>query len=334
MYSKFFKKQKMMRTVLISLIPIIVYAVYAFGWRILALLAFNVIVASVVEYISEKTLYKKSQVTEAAFVTATLFTLTLPPQLPFWMSGVGVAVGIFFGKEVFGGFGRNVFNPALVGRAFIYINFPTPMLSFSEAANNGQLINGLGGLTKWATPLLDQTSGATPMNILSNGGSMNLLDLFLGTHSGAIGEISKLLILLGAAYMIYKKVASWEIMSAVLGGFVVTSLALNLLGAQSVLQPHLGLLSGGLIFGAAYMATDPISAPKQKQAKWIYGVLIGAITVIIRSFSLFPGGMMFAILIASVFSPLFDYIYIEINKKKRLAKKAAQAKAQAKAKEV
>lgn len=325
MYSKYFKKQKMMRTVLISLIPVIIYGVYVFGWRVLALLAVNLVVASLTEYISQKTLYKKSQVTEAAFVTATLFTLTLPPHLPFWMSAVGVAVGIFFGKEVFGGFGRNVFNPALVGRAFIYINFPIPMLSFSEAANKGSLINGLGGFTKWTTPLLDATSGATPMHTLSEGGSINILDLILGTHSGSIGEISAILIVLGAAYMIYKKVASWQIMVSVLGGFAGASLLLMAFD-PSVIAPHYGILSGGLLFGSTYMATDPISAPKQSQAKWIYGTLIGVITVIIRSFSLFPGGMMFAILISIVFSPIIDYIYIGINKKKRLAKKADQAK--------
>lgn len=324
MFSKFFKKQQMMRTVLIAVAPIILYSIYAFGWRTLALLVFNIAIACSVEYISEKFMYNKAQVTEAAFVTATLFTMTLPPALPFWMSGVGVAFGIFFGKEVFGGFGKNVFNPALVGRAFIYINFPTPMLTFSEAANSERFINGLGGFTKWVTPVIDNVSNPTPMVALkTTGQTVDTLNLFLGNIGGAIGEVSALLIILGALYLIYKKVASWEIMLSSLIGFVATSYILILLGAGDlVLQPLQGILVGGFLFGTAFMSTDPISAPKQNQAKWIYGIMIGSIVVIIRAFSLFPGGMMFAILIAGVFSPIIDYVFKGINQKKKAAKKA------------
>lgn len=335
MFSKFFKKQQMMRTVLIATAPIILYGIYVFGWRTLALLAFNIIVACSVEYISEKFIYKKAQVTEAAFVTATLFTLTLPPALPFWMSGVGVAFAIFFGKEVFGGFGKNVFNPALVGRAFIYINFPTPMLTFSQAANSERFISGLGGFTKWITPALDHVSNPTPLLELKNVGSTNVLGLLLGNIGGAIGEVSAILIIVGAAYLIYKKVASWEIMVSSLIGFVGVSYLLIILGAgTSVLPPLQGMLAGGFLFGTVFMSTDPISAPKQPQAKWIYGFMIGAIVVAIRAFSLFPGGMMFAILIAGVFSPIIDYVYKDINKKKKEAEKKAKAAAAAAAKAV
>lgn len=325
MFSKFFKKQAMMRTVLIAVAPIILYGIYAFGWRTLALLGFNIVVACLVEYISEKFMYNKSKVTEAAFVTATLFTLTLPPSIPFWMSGIGVAVGIFFGKELFGGFGKNVFNPALVGRAFIYINFPTPMLTWSQAANSERLINGIGGFGKWSTQILDSISQPTPMTELkTTGATVESINLFLGNIPGSIGEISSLLILLGAIYLIYKKVASWEIMVSSVIGFFATSYLLIILGANEVLPPLQGVLAGGFLFGTAFMSTDPISAPKQSQAKWIYGIMIGAIVVIIRAFSLFAGGMMFAILIAGVFAPIIDYVFKDINKKKRLAKKAQQ----------
>ncbi|MFM1572339.1 RnfABCDGE type electron transport complex subunit D [Helcococcus ovis] len=328
MFSKFFKKQNMMRTVLIAVSPIIIYGIYVFGWRTLALLVFNIIVACTVEYLSEKYMYKKAQITEAAIVTAILFTLTLSPGLPFWMSGVGVAFGIFFGKEVFGGFGKNVFNPAIVGRAFIYINFSTPMLTFNQAANSERLISGLGGFAKWITPVLDHTASPTPLlDLKINGSTVSVLNLFLGNIAGSIGEISTLLIILGGAYMIYKKVASWEIMVSSLIGFVVTSYALILIGVQGdILPPLQGLLVGGFIFGTVFMSTDPISAPKQVQAKWIYGIMIGFTVVIIRGFSLFPGGTMFAILIAEVFAPVIDYIFKEVNRKKRLAKKSTIVK--------
>lgn len=325
MYSKFFKKQKMMRTVLIASAPLVVYGIYVFGWRVLALLLCNMVVASLVEYISEKKLYKKNQITEAALVTATLFTLTLPPSLPFWMSAVGVAFAIFFGKEVFGGFGKNVFNPAIVGRAFLLLNFPAQMTHFNVPANGEKLINGLAGFTKWITPGLDTIGGATPMLHLRNTGQLvGHTNLFLGNISGSIGEISTLLIILGGAYMIYKKVASWEMIVASFIGFFATSYILIALGfGQSVYLPIEGVLMGGFVFGSFFMVTDPISAPKQIQAKWFYGILIGSLVVVIRSFTSFVGGMMFAILIAEVVTPIIDYVFQQRNKKKRLAAKGA-----------
>ncbi|MBK1637387.1 hypothetical protein CKO19_16940, partial [Rhodovulum adriaticum] len=184
------------------------------------------------------------------------------------------------------------------------------MLTFSEAANSERFINGLGGFTKWVTPVIDNVTNPTPMVAIKAGESVDIVRLILGNIGGAIGEISAVLVILGAAYLLYKKVASWEIMLSSLIGFVVTSYALILLGAGDlVLQPLQGMLVGGFLFGTAFMSTDPISAPKQTQAKWIYGIMIGVIVVIIRAFSLFPGGMMFAILIAGVFSPIIDYVY-------------------------
>lgn len=325
MYSKLFKKQKMMRNVLIASAPLVVYGIYAFGWRVLALLICNMIVASLVEYISEKKLYNKPQISEAALVTATLFTLTLPPSLPFWMSSVGIAFAIFFGKEVFGGFGKNVFNPAIVGRAFLLINFPAYMTNFNVAANSEKFFNGLAGFKYWLTPSLDSVGSSTPIIGLKFTGQVpSQLNLFLGNIGGSIGEVSTLLILLGAVYMIYKKVASWELMVSTLIGFFVSSYILIALGfGQDVLQPLDGLLVGGFMFGTVFMVTDPISAPKQIQAKWFYGILIGTLVVVIRSFTSFVGGMMFAILIAEVLTPIVDYLFQQRNKKKRLAAKGA-----------
>lgn len=327
MYSKFFKKQKMMRTVLIASAPLVVYGIYVFGWRVLALLLCNMIVASLVEYISEKTLYKKKQISEAALVTATLYTLTLPPSVPFWISAVGVAFAIFFGKEVFGGFGKNVFNPAIVGRAFVLLNFPAYMTHFNVPANGDKLFNGLAGFAQWITPSLDTIGSSTPMPSLRYAGIFpGYTNLFFGNITGSIGEISTLLILLGGAYMIYKKVASWEMVVASFIGFFATSYILIALGfGQDVFSPIDGVLMGGFVFGSFFMVTDPISAPKQIQAKWFYGILIGALVVVIRSFTSFTGGMMFAILIAEVVTPIIDYMFQQRNKKKRLAAKAKGA---------
>lgn len=328
MFSKYFKKQKPMRVVLMALAPIILYGIYVFGWKVLGLLLVNIIVACLVEYICEKKMYKRTQITEAAILTATIYTLTLSPLVPLWQSAIGAAFAIFFGKEVFGGYARNPFNPALVGRAFMFINFPVGMTNFTQAANASNFIDGLGGFTTWMTPALDAVTGPTPLNAIKNSGATyDFLNLFIGNHSGAIGEISILLILLGAAYLIYKKVASWQIMLGSVIGFVATSYLFIILGVDgTVVAPLEGMLVGGFAFGTVFMATDPISGPNQKQAKWIYGILIGLIVVIIRSLSLFQGGMMFALLMASIFSPIIDYLFKGYNRKKREKAKLAKAK--------
>lgn len=317
-YDKIFQKQKMMRTVLVALLPIILYSVYIFGWRSLALVVFNMCIATVVEYLSETKIYKRKKVTEAALVTAVLFTLTLPPSLPFWISGVGVAFGIFFGKMLFGGFGKNVFNPALVGRAFIYVNFPVQLTNYW----NQSVGSGAGGFTSWLTPAVDVVSGATPLMAAREGMlKLSYFDLLLGNIPGVIGETSKILILLAAAYLIWKKVASWEIMVANLIGFTALSLIFNFMGISRVPDPLTGMMIGGFLFGAVFMATDPISAPKNTVAKWIYGIIIGFVVVIIRGFALFSGGMMFAVLIGNTFGPIIDYV----AKKMKDSKKAKGA---------
>ena len=230
------------------------------------------------------------------------------------MSAVGIAFAIFFGKAVFGGFGKNVFNPALVGRVFVYVNFPQPLtINWNEA-----VVGGIGSLNKWVNPLIDQVTTATPMLAFRNAGEMtNYLDLFLGRIPGAIGETSKLLILLGAAYLIYKKVASWEIMLSSALGLTVMTLIFNFMKIESIPNPIFQILSGGFLLGAVFMATDPISAPKTKPAKFIYGFIIGIVCVIIRGFALFSEGMMFAVLIGNIFAPIMDYVVRKRNKAKK-----------------
>lgn len=320
-FSKYFIKQKMMRTVIISLIPIIFASIYFFGWRTLVLLAIVTIFGVGMEWFFEKKYNRK--ISEAIFVSCILYTMTLPPTTPFWVAVVGILFGILFGKEVFGGFGKNVFNPALVARAFVYVCFPTPLtIEWSKAA-----LGFPGGFSTYITEGIEAVSQATPMLLFRDTGNLtSLRDLLIGNVSGSIGETSSILIILAGIYLVYKKVASWQIMAGVLAGFTGLSSILYLLGNSQIPSPIFGILAGGLLFGAVFMATDPISAPKTKAGKWIYGVLIGIVTVIIRGYALFAGGMMFAILIANTFAPIIDEGVNYFKKSKKEAKEKAKDK--------
>lgn len=296
-----FLKQALMRKVLISLIPIIIASVWLFGWRAAALIAVSTAAGTLTEWIFKRK--EGKPVTEAVFVSSVLYALTLPPRTPFWVAALGIAFGIVFAKEVFGGFGRNVFNPALVGRAFVYVNFPAFLtIQWTHPATGFP-----GGFAQWLGPAADTLSTATPLlTYRSSGTAESLLNGLMGTTAGSLGETSALLILLAAVYLVVTKTASWEIMTATVLGFLITDTAFYLSGFSQVPGPLFGLLSGGLLFGAVFMATDPISSPKTQKGKWIYGLLIGLVTVIIRGFALFAGGMMFAILVANTFVPILD----------------------------
>lgn len=313
-----FTKQPMMRKVLISLIPIVAASVYLFGWRSLALIAVSVAAGLAAEWAFKRKGNKP--VSEAVFVSAVLYALTLPPRTPFWVAALGIAFGIVFAKEVFGGFGRNVFNPALVGRAFVYVNFPA-FLTIQWT----QPFSGFpGGFAGWLGAPADALSTATPMLAYrATGAAEALQGLLVGNVSGSLGETSALLILAAAAYLIYTKTASWEIMAAVVLGFLASDTAFHFMGFSRVPDPLVGLLSGGLLFGTVFMATDPISSPKTLYGKWIYGALIGLLTVIIRGFALFAGGMMFAILIANTFVPILDEVVKSLQKKAADTRKEA-----------
>jgi len=319
-----FTKQKMMRTVLLALLPVGLMSVYLFGWRHVVMGLVVALAGAVAEYLVMRTINKeKTKISEAVFVTAVLFTLTLPPQTPMWIAVVGMVFGIVFGKAAFGGFGRNIFNPALVARCFIYIAFPAQM-----TMEWAQPFAGLpGGFAQWLPQAAaDTASSVTPIITLNAGGAAAPLgSMLLGTVAGSLGETSALLILLAGAYLVYKKVASWQIMVSTIGSAAVLSAALYFTGVTQA-SPVFVLLSGGLMFGAIFMATDPVSAPKDKKAQWLFGILIGVITVVIRSFSLFTEGMMFAILIANSVTPLIELKLKQLaDAKKAKAKEAAAA---------
>jgi len=291
--NKIIMRQKMMDKVLLALLPIILFSIFLFGWRVLAVIAVANVFAFGAEYffIRKK---KNGKVSSAAFVTATLLALSLPPTIPFWIVAVGVIVAIVFGKMVFGGFGMNIFNPAIVGRTFIYVSFPNEMT-----------INWLkpftkfpGGLAAWQNSEL--LTSATPMSP-DKLQSVAIPQLFLGNIAGSIGETSALLILLAGIYLIITKTAKWQGIVA----FFLTSALFSTIFYQANPLPF--LLSGGAMFGAIFMITDPVSSPRNITALWIYGALVGFLTVLIRRYALFTEGFMFAILLANTFTPIIEF---------------------------
>ncbi|MDW7709707.1 MAG: RnfABCDGE type electron transport complex subunit D [Deferrisomatales bacterium] len=287
-----------MTAVLTALAPAALTALYFYGWRAVAVLA----VTNAAAFATERyfTRQRKEPVTSAVFVTGSLLALSLPPATPFWMCALGAVVGVTFGKELFGGMGRNVFNPALVGRAFLFVTFPTHV----TAGWLEPLRGGPAGLTAWLPP--DAVSAATPLPTLAQGEPVSALLLFLGAVPGSLGETCKAAILLGAAYLLWKKVASWEIMTSTVGVYLLTTAAFRLLGWGAGPDPLHGVLAGGLLYGAVFMATDPVSANRTRPGKVAYGAVIGLVTALIRDLGNFPEGMMFAILLGNMFGPIME----------------------------
>ncbi|MBI9108622.1 MAG: RnfABCDGE type electron transport complex subunit D [Spirochaetales bacterium] len=297
--------------VVYALIPLAVLSIYLFGWRSLSLLAVVNIAGFLSEYIFAR-IYKK-QVSSAVFVTNFLFALSMPPAVPYWIAVVGIVFGVVFGKMVFGGFGRNVFNPAISGRAFIYISFGVPL-----TAGFVQPAAGLpGGFAVWLNGA-DAVSRATPIASLAAGTDVPLLNLILGNVSGSLGETSALLIAAAAVFLIVKKAANFRIMVAGLAGFLIMQSALFFGGIDGALNPVYGLFCGSLMYGLVFMATDPISSSQTtNEGRWIYGLLIGVLISLIRTFSIWIEAVTFAILLANMFAPLLDHALRERRKKKK-----------------
>ncbi len=294
----FFQKQPMMRRVLIALIPVYAFAVYLYGLPLAVLTAVVVPAAVLAELIFERIRTprdKKPKVSEAVLVTAFLFLLSLPPTAPFWIALIGIVFAVVITKMAFGGFGRNVFNPAISGRLFIYIAFPAFMTgSFISAGKFG----------------VDAVTAATPLALARAGQSApDLLSLFLGVRPGSFGESAVIPIIAAAVFLIITKTANWRIILSTLAGAALLTLALWLAGIPAALPPPSALLAGSLLFVAVFYATDPVSAPKRPASQLIYGVIIGVAAILIRQFSLFAEGTSFAVLLGNMFAPLLDYIF-------------------------
>lgn len=274
---------------------------------------------------------RKEGITESFFVTGILFPLVLPPTMPLWQAAMGISFGVVIGKEVFGGTGMNIFNPALTARAFIFFAYPGKISGDSVwlaiDSSKDKLIDGFTGATPLAVAAATE-SGKSAIREL-HGAGFNFENIFLGIIPGSIGETSTLAILLGAIILLITGVGSWRIMlSTFLGGYL-TALIFNYLSGQNSsgmfsLPPYWHLAMGGFAFGAVFMATDPVSAANTNSGKWLYGFLIGTLAILIRSFNpAYPEGMMLAILFMNVFAPLIDYFVVKANIRRRL-KRAQQ----------
>lgn len=296
---KKFLWQKPMLRVCYALIPLVLASIYLFGWRSLALMGtvlfFGIITEALFTYPQGK------PVTSAVIVTGLIFTLSLPPTIPFWMAIVGIVAGVAIGKMMFGGFGQNVFNPAMVGRCFIYITFPLQMTNRWVEPIWG----GWGGFAHWSAPL-DTVSRATPLVELRQGGLIAWEDLFLGQTSGSLGETSAVLILIGGLFIIAKKAASWKLAVSCLLGGIFGSGILQLAGFANIPSPLATLLAGSFLFGSFFVVTEPVSGAKTKSGQWIYGGMTGALIVILRGYSNFSEGVMFSVLIMNAFVPILD----------------------------
>jgi Na+-transporting NADH:ubiquinone oxidoreductase subunit B len=302
----------MMQKVLWSLLPVALFAVWNFGWRAIALVALSNAVGYLVEWIFCRFAFK-SKVSEAVFVTGTLFALTLPPTIPFWIAALGIAFGVAFGKMVFGGFGRNLFNPALVGRAFIYVSFAVLM---NNIWSPSLLADGWGFPSGFAVWLPDAVTSATPLRLMKTGTDIPVLPLLLGNIPGSLGETSALLIIASGVYLCVTKTASWKIMVSTILSMVLFQFLFWKAGWTGSVDPLRALFSGGFLFAAVFMATDPVSASQTGPGRWIYGILIGALSSVIRTWSSWAEGAMFAVLLGNTFAPIVDYTVKAIAERK------------------
>jgi Na+-transporting NADH:ubiquinone oxidoreductase subunit B len=253
---------------------------------------------------------RNHEINEGFFVTSLLYALILPASIPLWQVALGISFGVVVGKEVFGGTGKNFLNPALVGRAFLYFAYPAQ----------------ISGDAVW-TPV-DGFSGATALGISAIDGMQGVLQsgltwtqAFVGQMQGSLGETSTLACLLGAALLVYTGIASWRIIVAVFAGLIIPAL---LFGSPDSANPmtgmpwHWHIVLGGFAFGAVFMATDPVSAAATETGKWIYGLLIGFMTWVIRVINpAFPEGIMLAILFGNIFAPVIDHFVIQANIRRR-----------------
>lgn len=258
---------------------------------------------------------RNHEINEGFFVTSILFSLIVPPTLPLWQAALGISFGVVIGKEIFGGTGRNFLNPALTGRAFLFFAYPA-QISGDLVWNVVDGFSGATPLAQWAV------NGSHSLINIVTGQPVSWIDAFLGNIPGSIGEVSTLMILLGGAIIIFGRVASWRIVAGVMIGMIATAYIFNGIGSETnplfAMPWYWHMALGGFAFGMIFMATDPVSASFTNQGKWWYGGLIGVMCVLIRLVNpAYPEGMMLAILFANLFAPLFDYLVVQANIKRR-----------------
>jgi len=342
--------KRMMSMVIVALLPCILFGAYNVGLqqalaagadtsnimglfgtgmiKILPIIVVSYAVGGIWEVVFA--VVRGHEINEGFLVTGILFPLILPATIPLWQVAVGVSFGVVIGKEIFGGTGMNVLNPALTARAFLYFAYPVQISGDAVWVATGEKV-------------VDSFSGATPLAVAAatpNGGSVteslqnfgyqayDVGSMFIGTIPGSIGETSALACLIGAAILFLCGVGSWRIIVGVLGGAVITTVGLNSVAGADLpgflsATPLEHLCMGGLLFGAVFMATDPVSASRTNTGKWIYGILIGVLTILIRIWNpAYPEGVMLAILFMNIFAPLIDHFVVKRNITRRLSRGA------------
>jgi len=334
--------KRVMILVVIALIPIYIFGAFNIGYQasghertivenfwigmgsIFPILMVALVAGAFWEFLFA--VVRKHPLNEGFLVTWTLIPLILPPTIPLWQVAIATSFGVVIGKEIFGGVGMNIFNPALVARAFIFFAYPSQ----------------ISGDKVWVD--MDGISGATALSIpaaVENGNAVELLsnvtqfdyswsNMFWGYIPGSIGETNKLLIILGALFLVYTGIVNWRVIVGALIGLLGTATLTNLLASYSsntmlTLPAHYHLVMGGFLFGVAFMATEPVTGAHTDKGRWIYGFMIGLMTIIIRSINpAYPEGTMLAILLMNAFAPLIDYYVVQRNIKKRLKRYAAE----------
>ncbi len=256
---------------------------------------------------------RNHEVNEGFFVTSFLYVLILPATMPLWQVALGISFGVVIGKEVFGGTGKNVLNPALVGRAFLYFAYPAQISGDSVWT----AVDGFSGATALGVSAIEGIEG-----VVASG--LTWTQAFLGQMQGSLGETSAIACLFGAALLIFSGIASWRIIAGTLIGLILPVVVFSGFESSNVMLSmpwHWHLVLGGFAFGAVFMATDPVTACNTDTGRWVYGILIGFMTWVIRVINpAFPEGIMLAILFANVFAPLIDYFVVRANVKRRLAR--------------
>jgi len=293
--------KRYMSMVIIALLPATFASFYFFGWRMLPMIMVSYAAGGAVEVAFA--VIRKEEINEGFLVTGLLFPLILPPGLPLYMVAIGVVFGVLVGKEIFGGTGRNLFNPALIGRCFLLLSYGGRM-GGDWIQPGGQWFGRMG---EYATSAVDAISQATPMAAKT---PPPMIDLFLGNVTGCAGETSALALIAGGVLLLMFGVASWRTVVSLLVGFGVMTAVLVGGNIEMVVWHY---LAGGLLLGTFFMATDPVSSPTTNGGKFVYGALIGVATALIRLKTSFAEGMMFAILTGNMFAPIIDEVFIALH---------------------
>lgn len=299
-----------MLDVVYALIPVTIASIWFFGISALFVLMATIAGAVLTEWIFESKPNRYESLRDgSAMLTGLLLGLTLPASLPLWMAFLGGSVAIGLGKTIWGGLGNNLFNPALVGRAFLLANFPNAMTTWTVQTETSGLFDLHPG--NFAVPFMqtdiDAVTSATPLGLMKfQQQDTPFFELFMGQISGSIGETSGLLIILGGIYLILRGSINWRIPVAILSTVIIFAGLLFLFDSTRYPDPLFAVFSGGLLFGIFFMATDPVTSPLTPKGAWLFGIGIGIIVVLIRAFGGFPEGVMYAILLMNATVPLIE----------------------------